>query len=141
MTRTTSRPFSQRQLRVGAEIQHALAWILERGEVHDPGLVGRTLTVTEVQMSPDLRHARVFVVPQSSGDATEGVIAALSHARTFLRRRLGEEVRLRFSPELSFAPDRSFETADRIEHLLREPAVARDLAKPQETAGGHNDDR
>lgn len=141
MTRTASRPLSQRQLRVGAEIQHALAWVLERGEVHDPGLVGRSLTVTEVQMSPDLRHARVFVVPQNSGEATEAVVAALNRARTFLRRRLGEEVRLRFSPELSFAPDRAFETADRIEHLLREPAVARDLGMRQETTGGHNDDR
>ncbi len=140
MTRTTSKPFSQRQLRVGAEIQHALAWILERGEVHDPGLMERSVTVTEVQMSPDLRNARVFVVPQGGGDS-RAVIAALNHARTFLRRRLGEEVRLRFSPALDFAPDRSFETADRIEHLLREPAVARDLAMQQEKADGHNDDR
>ena len=140
MTRTTSRAFSQRQLRVGAEIQHALAWILERGEVHDPGLMERSVTVTEVQMSPDLRNARVFVVPQVGGD-TNAVITALNHARAFLRRRLGQEVRLRFSPQLDFAPDRSFETANRIDHLLREPAVARDLAMPQEKAGGHNDDR
>lgn len=142
MTRSTSKPLSQRQLRVGAEVRHALAWTLERGELHDPAIPERGVTITEVQMSADLRHARVFVVPQLGGD-TEAIVRGLEHAKGFLRRRVGEQVRLRYSPELTFAADTSFATGDRIEQLLREPVVARDLSAGQDTnsTSGKADDQ
>jgi ribosome-binding factor A len=118
---------SQRQLRVGEELRHALAWILERGEMRDPAAAGISLTVTEVRISPDLRQATAFVVPLGGGDEAL-VIAALGRAKGFLRRRIAETVRLKFVPDLAFRIDRSFEQADRVARILRDPAVSRDLA-------------
>lgn len=129
MTRREHRPPGQRQLRVGEEIRHALAWILERGEAHDPGLAGAVVTVTEVRVSPDLRNATAYVMPLGGAEA-ETVLAALERAAPFLRRRVAEEVRLRVVPRLAFAADTSFDEADRIENLLGRPDVARDLAGP-----------
>lgn len=117
---------SQRQLRVGEELRHALAHLLERGEVHDPGLAGTPVTVTEVRISPDLRNATAFIMPLG-GAADPGAVDALMRARGFLRRRLAEMVRLRVMPALSFRLDGSFDEADHIEALLRRPEVARDL--------------
>ncbi|MEO5335718.1 MAG: 30S ribosome-binding factor RbfA [Magnetospirillum sp. WYHS-4] len=118
---------SQRQLRVGEELRHALAWILERGEVRDPGLHGKPVTVTEVAISPDLRNATAFVM-SLGGEDLEDVVAALNRASPFLRRRLAAEVKLRFAPHLSFKADATFDEAGRIDRLLKDPAVARDLA-------------
>jgi ribosome-binding factor A len=124
-------PVGQRQLRVGEELRHALAWILERGEVHDPAVATVAVTVTEVRISPDLRQATVFVMPLG-GREEASVVAALGRAKGFLRRRIAESVRLKFVPDLAFRIDRSFEQADRITRILRDPAVSRDIGHDQQ---------
>jgi len=118
---------SQRQLRVGEELRHALAALLERGAVRDPGLGAASITVTEVRVSPDLRNATVYVMPLGGGDAA-GALAALTRAAAYLRRLVAGAVRLRYVPALEFRADATFDEAARIDALLREPAVARDLA-------------
>lgn len=117
---------SQRQLRVGEELRHTIARILERGEIRDPDVAGRTITVTEVTVSPDLRAATVFVVPLGGGDVAP-VLAGLKRVVPFLRRAVAREVKLRVVPDFSFQPDTSFDEAERIERILNSPAVRRDL--------------
>jgi ribosome-binding factor A len=131
MTRGRSKAPSPRQLRVGEELRHALIEVLRRGGLRDPLLADADVTVSEVRMSPDLRAATAFVVPFGGGDAA-ALVAALNHAAPFLRGRIAQAVKLRLAPTLSFAPDRSFEAAGRIEALLHDPAVARDLAAPDD---------
>jgi len=132
MTKSRSEPGggphepSQRQLRVGAELRHALARILERGEIRDPAVAGRSVTVTEVRVSPDLRRVTVFVVPLGGGDAGP-LLDGLKRAAPFLRHEIARLVQLRVLPEFSFAADTSFDRAERIEQLLNSPAVRRDL--------------
>jgi ribosome-binding factor A len=118
MTRQHGTEPSQRQLRVGEEIRHMLAQILARGALRDPDLFDVTITVTEVRMSPDLRHATAFVTPLGGADM-ERVVAALKRAAPFLQRQVGRELRLRFTPALAFEADRSFDEASRIDRLLR----------------------
>jgi len=127
MAKGEARAPSQRQLRVGEELRHALAWVFERGELRDPALAGVAVTVTEVQVSPDLRNATAFVTPLGGGE-TADVVRALRHARAFLRRRVAEQVRLKYVPDLLFQADRSFDQAAHIRSLLTQPTVARDLA-------------
>jgi ribosome-binding factor A len=117
---------SPRQLRVGEELRHALAQVIERGEMRDPDLQGVSVTVTEIDASPDLRNAIAFIVPLGGHDA-ERVLAAMRRAAPFFRSRLAKMVDLRFAPELRFELDRSFDSADRIGALLRLPDVRRDL--------------
>ncbi len=126
MKKGESKAPSQRQLRVGEELRHALAWILERGEVRDPGLGGAAVTVTEVRISPDLGNATAFVMPLG-GAHVPNVIEALNRAAPFVRRQLGKAVKLKRLPALDFVADTSFDEAGRIEGLLKTPAVARDL--------------
>ena len=128
MTRRPEKPAIQRQLRLGAEIRHALARILERGHFRDPGLQGAAVTVTEVRVSPDLRHATAFVLPFGGGDA-DAILKALKRASGYVRGQLAREVRLRYLPELAFAVDTSFDRAAALERLLASPAVARDLGR------------
>lgn len=136
MGKGRSRAPSQRQLRVGEEIRHALAWILERGEVRDPALQGVTVTVTEVRANPDLKNATAYVVPLGGGDAA-ALVPALTRAAPYLRHLVAEKVRLRYTPTLHFEADESFDNADRISTLLHSPAVARDLEPHDpEAAGG-----
>lgn len=123
---TPSKTPSQRQLRVGEAIRHALSETLMRGDLHDPALAGRSVTVTEVRVSPDLKNATAFVMPLGGGDAAD-VVAALKRAAPFLRGQVARAVRLKYAPQLGFQTDTSFEHADRIERLLHEPEVARDL--------------
>jgi len=120
---------SQRQLRVGEELRHALARILRDGECRDPVLERVSITVTEVRMSPDLRNATAFVMPLAGTNATE-IIAGLERSANFLKGLVGREVQLRNTPNLVFALDDSFDRADRITALLTRPEVARDL-RPQ----------
>lgn len=120
---------SQRQLRVGEELRHALARILRGGECRDPVIENASITVTEVRMSPDLRNATAFVMPLAGMNATE-VVAGLERSAPFLKGLLAREVKLRNTPNLVFALDDSFDRADRISALLTRPEVARDL-KPQ----------
>ena len=121
---------SQRALRAGELVRHALAEILSRGEVHDPVLEGHMITVPEVRMSPDLRLATVFVMPLGGRDQTD-VIAALDRNKKFLRTEVAHRVNLKFAPDLRFQIDTSFEEAARIERLLHSPEVARDLEPGQ----------
>ena len=117
---------SQRQLRVGEELRHALAWILERGEIRDPGLGGAAVTVTEVRVGPDLRNATAYVIPLGGNNVT-GVVDALNRAAPFVRRRVGKAVKLRRLPNFNFVADTTYDEAGRIEDLLKDPRVSRDL--------------
>ncbi|HLJ19196.1 MAG TPA: 30S ribosome-binding factor RbfA [Stellaceae bacterium] len=121
---------SPRQLRVGEEVRHGLARIFERQEMNDPALVDVTLTVTEVRMSPDLKHATVFVMPLAGAHAPE-VLAGLKRGAAYLRGLIAREVPLRFTPTLSFTLDMSFEQANRINEILHRPEVRRDVAEAE----------
>ena len=127
MKRQYPRPQSQRQLRVGENIRHALSVVLNRGELRDPALSGRSVTVTEVRCSPDLRNATVFVVPLGGGDEAE-VLDGLQHAAPYLRGVVNGAVVLKYSPRLVFEYDRPFDEAGHIQDMLDDPKVARDLA-------------
>ena len=117
---------TQRQLRVGEVLRHALSEILARGEVRDADLDGVSITVTQIKPSADLRHAIVFCEPLGGKNA-DRVIEALNRHRGYLRGALGHAVRLRFTPELRFAEDHSFAEAEKIETLLKSARVQRDL--------------
>jgi ribosome-binding factor A len=118
---------SQRQLRVGEELRHALSRVLSRGELRDPALAGLNLTVTEVRASPDLKNATAYVVPLGGG-GLEAAVEALNRAAGFFRTQVAREVALRHTPHISFAPDRSFDEAHRVRDILERPRVRRDLA-------------
>jgi ribosome-binding factor A len=118
---------SQRQLRVGEIVRHAIADILSQGSVHDPDLEGHIVTVPEVRMSPDLKLATIYVMPLGGRD-TDKVIAALERNRKFLRGETARRVNLKFAPDIRFHVDERFDEAERIEKLLRTPAVQKDLA-------------
>ena len=117
---------SQRQLRVGELVRHALADMLTRGAVHDPVIQGHLITVPEVRMTADLRLATIYVVPLGGRDAEE-VLAALERNKRFLRGEIARRINLKFAPEIRFRLDERFDEAERIEKLLRTPAVQRDL--------------
>ena len=117
---------SQRQLRVGELIRHALAEMLTRGEVHDPVIEGHLITVPEVRMTADLRLATIYVMPLGGRD-TEAVVAAFERNKRFLRAEIARHVNLKFAPDIRFRIDERFAEAERIEKLLRTPAVQRDL--------------
>ena len=125
---------SQRQLRVGEMLRHALSDILRETEIRDPDLIGVSVTVTEVKPSPDMRHATVFVEPLGGRNA-QAIIAGLNRHRGFLRGELGRLIALKFTPELRFVEDTSFAEAERIEKILHSDRVARDL-KPHDDADG-----
>ena len=118
---------SQRQLRVGEIVRHAMAEILAHGSVHDVELEGHIITVPEVRMSPDLKLATIYVMPLGGRD-TDKVIAALERNKKFLRGEVARRVNLKFAPDVRFRTDERFDEAERIEKLLRTPAVQRDLA-------------
>ncbi|OKO70188.1 ribosome-binding factor A [Bradyrhizobium sp. NAS80.1] len=117
---------SQRQLRVGEQVRHAMAEILAHGNVHDADLEGHIITVPEVRMSPDLKLATIYVMPLGGRD-TEIVIAALERNKKFLRGEVARRVNLKFAPDIRFRVDERFDEAERIEKLLRTPAVQKDL--------------
>ena len=117
---------SQRQLRVGELIRHAIADILSQGGVHDDTLAGYIITVPEVRMSPDLKLATIYVMPLG-GHGMDDVIAALERNKKFLRGEVAHRVNLKFAPDLRFRVDERFDEAERIEKLLRTPAVQKDL--------------
>jgi ribosome-binding factor A len=119
---------SQRQLRVGELIRHAVSEMLARGDVHDPVLEGHLVTVPEVRMSADLRLATIYVMPLGGRDTNE-VIEALDRNKRYLRREIAHHVNLKFAPEIRFRIDDRFDEAERIEKLLRTPAVQRDLKR------------
>jgi ribosome-binding factor A len=124
--RDKGKPPSQRQLKVGELIRHALAEIFARGEIADPALAKHSLTVSEVRMSPDLKLATVYVLPLGGGEADEAVVQLEKHKR-YLRGALAKRVSMKFMPELRFMVDTSFAASARIDALLASPKVARDL--------------
>lgn len=119
---------SQRQLRAGELIRHALVEIFQREDLRDPALSGVSLTVSEVRASPDLKQATAFVSPLGGGDEA-AIVAALNKSAPYLRGLLGRRIDMKFTPALKFIADASFAEARRIDELLASPAVARDLGK------------
>jgi ribosome-binding factor A len=117
---------SQRQLRVGELVRHAMAELLARGEVHDPVIETHLITVPEVRMTADLRLATIYIMPLAGRDADK-VLAALERNKKFLRGEVAQRINLKFAPDLRFRVDDRFAEADRIDKLLRSPAVKRDL--------------
>lgn len=117
---------SQRALRAGELIRHAVAEIFSRGEVHDPVLETHLITVPEVKMSPDLRQATIYVMPLGGHDEKE-VLAALERNKRFLRGEIAHRVNLKFAPDIRFRIDERFDEAERIDRLLRSPDVRRDV--------------
>lgn len=134
MKRISSRksPPGQRQLRVGERIRHLLAGILQRGDLHDPDL-GRAnfITVTAVDIGPDLQHAIAYVMPLGGKDADK-VVAALNRAAGYFRTEVGADLELRYTPKIFFRIDDSFEQAAHIENLLRQEKVRKDIEKEDE---------
>ncbi len=122
---------SQRALRAGEVVRHAVAEILARGEVHDPVIETHLITVPEVRMSPGLRLATIYVVPLRGQDEQE-VLAALERNRRFLRGEIAHRVNLKFAPDIRFRIDERFAEAERIDRLLRSPDVQRDLDSKQD---------
>jgi ribosome-binding factor A len=118
---------SQRQLRVGEEIRHVLADLFVRTEFHDAALAREHITVSEVRMSPDLKHALVFATVLGQKDITP-LLPALKRVAPFLRAQIAPRLGLRVTPELKFMADEALEQATKINRLLHKPEVARDLA-------------
>ena len=121
---------SVRLLRVGEQVRHVLSDLLARGTVHDDVLTSHSVSITEVRMSPDLRHAAVFVKSLLGADEAE-VIKALRTNTAFLQREVASKVRMKYAAKLKFLPDESFDEASHIEKLLSNPHVTQDL-KPDE---------
>jgi ribosome-binding factor A len=133
MPRNTETPEgkSVRLLRVGEQVRHALSEILMRGDVHDDVLASHLVSVTEVRMSPDLRHATVFVKPLLGQDE-ETVLKALRTHTAFLQRSVASRVNTKYAAKLKFLADQSFDEGSHIDALLRHPKVARDLEGGEE---------
>ena len=117
---------SVRLLRVGERVRHVLSEILSRGDVHDPVIANHVISVTEVRMSPDLKHATVFVKPLLGGDEEE-VLAALRKNVRYLRGEVAKRVNTKYAANLKFLLDESFDEGGKIDALLRDPKVAQDL--------------
>src|ERR1700742_2661747 len=117
---------SQRQLRVGELIRHELTAMLSRGDVHDPVIEAHMITVPEVRMSPDLRLATIYIMPLGGHDE-KAVLEALERNARYMRGEISRRVNLKFAPDIRFRIDERFDEAERIEKLLRTPAVQRDL--------------
>lgn len=117
---------SVRVLKVGERVRHILSELLARGEAHDDVLTAHCVSVTEARMSPDLRHAKVYVKPLL-GEDEAAVLKALRSNTAFFQKEVAQRLGLKFAPKLNFQPDESFDEAERIERLLDDPKVARDL--------------
>ena len=128
MARATPTPEQQsvRVLKVGERVRHILSELLARGEAHDDVLTAHSVSVTEVRMTPDLRNASAYVKPLL-GEDEAAVLKALRTNTAFFQREVAKRLGLKFAPRLAFKPDESFDEAERIERLLSDPKVARDL--------------
>lgn len=127
-TKETPEGRSVRLLRVGEQVRHALSEILMRRDVHDEVLASHSVSITEVRMSPDLRHATVFVKPLLGADEAE-VLAALKRNVRYLRGEMSRRVNTKYAADLKFLPDETFDESSHIDALLRSPEVARDLER------------
>jgi ribosome-binding factor A len=119
---------SQRQLRVGELVRHAVAEMLIRGDVHDPVIEGHLITVPEVRMTADLRLATIYIMPLAGRDA-DAVVSAFERNKKYLRGEIARTINLKFAPDIRFQIDDRFAEAERIDKLLRSPEVKRDLTK------------
>jgi ribosome-binding factor A len=130
MARNTSTPERQsvRVLKVGERVRHILSELLARGEAHDDTLTAHAVSVTEVRMTPDLRNAKAYVKPLLGEDEAD-VLKALRTNTAFFQREVAKRLGLKFAPKLQFLADESFDEAERIEQLLNDPKVARDLGE------------
>ena len=126
-SRSTNTGPSQRQLRVGEMLRHALADVLRRGDLRDPDLAGVSVTITQVKPSGDMRYATIFCEPLGGKNA-KAIVAALNRNKGYLRGEMGHLITLKFTPELRFLEDESFAEAQKIESLLKSPIVQRDLS-------------
>jgi ribosome-binding factor A len=126
----TSEGRSVRLLRVGEQVRHILSEILMRGDVHDEVLTSHTVSVTEVRMSPDLKHATAFI-KSLLGQNEEAVLKALRTNTAYLQREVAKRVQLKFAAKLKFLADESFDEGSHIENLLRDPRVAQDLSRDE----------
>lgn len=133
MSKQSHRPTgpSQRMLRVGELVRHALAGLFARGEIEDEALDGKVITVPEVRMTPDLKIANAYVMPLG-GEGAEAIVAALNRHQKFIRGRIAPELDLKFAPEFKFFVDTTFEEFGKIDALLRSDRVQRDLNKDDE---------
>ena len=131
MRNDTPETQSIRTLRVGEQVRHVLSEILQRGDVHDETLSRHLVSITEVRMSPDLRHATVFVKPLLGKDE-EAVLKALRTNTAFLQREVARRVKMKYAAKLKFLADESFDEGSHIDALLRSPGIARDLEGEQE---------
>ena len=133
MAHNSSTPEQQsvRVLKVGERVRHILSELLARGEVHDDVVSAANISVTEVRMTPDLRNATAYVKPLL-GAEEDKVVKALRQNTAFLQREVAKRIGLKFAPKLKFRPDESFDEADRIERLLSDPRVTRDLGEEEE---------
>lgn len=122
----TAETRSVRLLKVGEQVRHVLSDILQRGDVHDEVLASHLVSITEVRMSPDLRHATVFVKPLLGKDE-EAVLKALRTNTAYLQREVAQRVKMKYAAKLKFLADESFDEGSHIDRLLRDPKVARDL--------------
>ncbi|GAA4647487.1 30S ribosome-binding factor RbfA [Pontixanthobacter gangjinensis] len=127
----TSEQQSVRVLKVGERVRHILSELLARGEAHDDVLRATTISVTEVRMTPDLRNAKVYVKPLL-GEDEDVVLKALRTNTAFFQREVAKRLGLKFAPKLQFKPDESFDEASRIEQLLNDPKIVRDLDDGQD---------
>jgi ribosome-binding factor A len=118
---------SQRQLRVGEALRHALAEVLRENEIRDPDLEGVSVTITQIKPSPDMRYATVYCEPLGGQNAKE-IVAALNRHKGFLRGEMGHLLTMKFTPELRFVEDESFAEAEKIETILKSERVSRDIA-------------
>ena len=118
---------SQRQLRVGEMLRHALAEVLRENEIRDSELDGVSVTITQVKPSPDMRYATVFCEPLG-GQNAKAIVAALNRHKGFLRGEMGHRIAIKFTPDLRFVEDESFAEAQKIETILKSPEVQRDLS-------------
>ena len=130
----TAEQNSVRVLKVGERVRHILSELLTRQEVHDDTLSAHSVSITEVRMSPDLRNATAYVKPRLGADE-EAIVGALRHNTAYLQREVAKRLGLKFAPKLRFRADETFDEADRIDKLLSDPRVARDLGK----SGGDHD--
>ena len=129
--RAASQGPSQRQLRVGEMLRHALADVLRENEIRDSDLDGVSVTITQVKPSPDMRYATVYCEPLGGVNA-KAIVAALNRHKGFLRGEMGHRIAMKFTPDLRFVEDESFAEAQKIETILKSPEVQRDLATPDE---------
>lgn len=140
MSKNRGKAPSQRQLRVGEELRHILAEVIARGTLRDPVLVDKSITVSQIRVSPDMRNATAFVMPLGGAAGAVDVVAALNRASHYLSGEVARRITLKYVPTLHFEIDTVFDEAQRIDTLLRAPGVARDLHHDNGGAGDRQED-